>query len=267
MSQIKYYFENLPKTNKDYYLQIVNNRTLTSVYHSHDFYELIIFLKGSSVHYVNGETYQIKSGQMVCLFPNDFHKFISQSEDTYAISLSVNVSEFISIADIFGFSLGNLPHIKPIDFFDSSNTIYNQSISCLSTYKNNDYKLLLCHLFNDMTYTINSGNDALLNDTFKLMQHPENMKDGIKAMMRISGYSRSQLYRLVKSYTGLTVNEYLMELRLKTAYQYILYTDNTFEQIGEDVGYKSFSHFCKIFKEKFSVTPAQLRKTRPINTI
>ena len=118
-----------------------------------------------------------------------------------------------------------------------------------------------------MTYTINSGNDALLKDTFKLMQHPENMKDGIKAMMRISGYSRSQLYRLVKSYTGLTVNEYLMVLRLKTAYQYILYTDNTFEQIGEDVGYKSFSHFCKIFKENFSVTPAQLRKTRPINTI
>ena len=85
--------------------------------------------------------------------------------------------------------------------------------------------------------------------------------------MKISGYSRSQLYRVVKRCIGISVNEYLTGLRLDTANKYIIYTDKALEDISEMVGYKSFSHFNKLFKNKFCISPAQLRKTEPIDTI
>ena len=43
-------------------------------------------------------------------------------------------------------------------------------------------------------------------------------------------------------------------------------TENGAEEISEEIGFKSFSHFNKIFKEKYGITPSLLRKSHGIWT-
>ena len=95
--------------------------------------------------------------------------------------------------------------------------------------------------------------------TLKEMEKTQNIKEGIPAMIEISNYSRSRLSKLIRKYLGISLHEYISGLRLEAAHKDIVLTDKSLEEIGESVGYLSFSHFQKIFKEKYGITPARLR--------
>ena len=267
MKEVRYYyFEDLPSVN-NYYLQFVNRRKLNRFYHSHDFYEIVIFLNGSAKQLVNGCEYQFNKGDAICLSPKDKHMFVSQSENISILSLSIKTEEFINAAAVFGYTLDKNKYAEQVDCSDKLNEIYRYLLACLNSNEVNDYKILLCLIISSLTGRKQTNNCKELELTFEEMHNPQNMKDGIEAMMRISGYSRSQLYRILKRHIGISVNEYLTDLRLNTANKYIVYTDKSLEDIAEMVGYKSFSHFNKLFKNKFGISPAQLRKTGPIDTI
>ena len=266
MKDIRYFFEDFPSVD-NYYLQFVNRRKLTSVYHSHDFYEIIIFLNGSAIQLINGCEYQFKKGEAICLCPKDKHKFVSQSENISVLSLSIKTEEVVNAAAVFGYTADKNKYAEQVDCSDKFNEIYRYTLACLSSNEVNDYKMLLCLIISSLTGSKQEKNYKELELTFEEMHDPKNMKDGIGAMMRISGYSRSQLYRVLKRCIGISVNEYLTDLRMDTANKYIVYTDKTLEDISEMVGYKSFSHFNKLFKNKFGISPAQLRKTESVDTI
>ena len=68
--------------------------------------------------------------------------------------------------------------------------------------------------------------------------------------------------RLLKSQTGMTYTEYLQMLRLEKAEQLLTDTDNTIEQIAEEVGYRNKGYFYRIFVERRGCTPAQYRRKR-----
>lgn len=64
---------------------------------------------------------------------------------------------------------------------------------------------------------------------------------------------------------GKTVNGYVQEKRLGEAAVLIKNTDLTFSEIADRVGIKSKSYFSKIFKDKYGLTPSQIRKQRKTN--
>jgi AraC-like DNA-binding protein len=90
---------------------------------------------------------------------------------------------------------------------------------------------------------------------------------GIPRLTELSGYSRSHLARLVRQYYGCSLQELIIQLRLEEAYKQIILTKDSPEEIAYKVGYSSFSHFQKVFKKTFGVTPAVLRKTRATRTV
>ena len=75
------------------------------------------------------------------------------------------------------------------------------------------------------------------------------------------GYSKEYLYRLFRKEMNIGVNEYLTEVRLEKARQYM--TDSTNLKIYEAcemVGYEDPVYFSKIFKKKYGVLPKDYRK-------
>ena len=68
--------------------------------------------------------------------------------------------------------------------------------------------------------------------------------------------------RLLKVQTGMTYIEYLQMLRLERAELLLTETNNTIEQIAEEVGYHNKGYFYRIFIERNNCTPAQYRKKR-----
>ena len=101
----------------------------------------------------------------------------------------------------------------------------------------------------------------------KEMKKRDMLKAGIPAFVAESGYSRPQLSRLVKKYLHMTLYEYISGQRLETAYNDLVLTRSRPEDIAEELGYKSFSHFSQKFKKTYGITPAELRKQKGVWTI
>lgn len=99
------------------------------------------------------------------------------------------------------------------------------------------------------------------------MQLHENLNIGIDAMLSLSGYSRTQLTRLMKQHMHTTPHEYLLHSRMQAAYNLLLYSPQTAEEIGESVGYFSYSHFHRIFKDRFGLSPKELQRKSKIQTL
>jgi AraC family transcriptional regulator of arabinose operon len=73
------------------------------------------------------------------------------------------------------------------------------------------------------------------------------------------GMSVSRATHFFKQYFGLTIMQYLVNVRLDRAVDRMKYTTQTLEQIAADCGFGSYTHFFNTFKEKFGLSPTDFR--------
>ena len=69
------------------------------------------------------------------------------------------------------------------------------------------------------------------------------------------GISRAQLYRKIKTMTGISPNDIIREARLKRADRLLETTDKSISEIAYEVGFSSPSYFTKCYREFFGRTP------------
>ena len=69
------------------------------------------------------------------------------------------------------------------------------------------------------------------------------------------GISRAQLYRKIKSITGISPNDIIREARMKRAERLLETTDKSVSEIAYEVGFSSPSYFTKCYREFFGRTP------------
>ena len=74
------------------------------------------------------------------------------------------------------------------------------------------------------------------------------------------GLSRVQLYRKVKTITGLTPVELLRKMRLQQGYVLLTTTNKTVAEIAFEVGFNTPGYFSKCFKEQYGKLPMDLRQ-------
>lgn len=72
--------------------------------------------------------------------------------------------------------------------------------------------------------------------------------------------SRSQLYRKIKTLTGVSVNEFIRNFRLEKAKELIELGNDNINEISYKVGFSSPSYFTKCFKEKYGYLPTHNNK-------
>jgi len=72
--------------------------------------------------------------------------------------------------------------------------------------------------------------------------------------------SRSQLYRKMKTLTGVSVNEFIRNVRLEKAKHLIELGNNNINEITYIVGFTSPSYFAKCYKIKYGYLPTQEKK-------
>ncbi|MCI9845444.1 hybrid sensor histidine kinase/response regulator transcription factor [Flavobacterium pectinovorum] len=72
--------------------------------------------------------------------------------------------------------------------------------------------------------------------------------------------SRSQLYRKIKTLTGVSVNEFIRNVRLEKAKELIELGNDNITEISFKVGFSSPSYFTKCYKEKYRYLPTHNNK-------
>lgn len=272
MNRFTYSFQQIKLQSKSNYIfQYVKNRTLSSVYHAHDFYEIIYCLQGEVWQTVNRSDYNMRQHGVLLLRPGDCHCFIGQSDGAEILCLSVCKAEFEQLCkafspDLMGQLHRNAPAVQNMPPFWPYNETDFKSLTEIPAEQ--DFKLLLCCFLRFYMLHLNKHSivPPMLLHAVHEMEKPQNLKQGIPAFLILSGYSQSHLARLVKKYFNCSLKQYVNELRLQKAYDSIILTPKSIEEICEGLGFASKSHFYKIFKTRFGQTPAALRRQNGIWT-
>lgn len=72
--------------------------------------------------------------------------------------------------------------------------------------------------------------------------------------------SRASVYRLFSEKLGAPPHAYLHRIRLERAAFLLATTEKTVTKISEEIGFKDFCYFSKLFKKQFGMPPGEYRK-------
>lgn len=82
----------------------------------------------------------------------------------------------------------------------------------------------------------------------------------LKDIAKNSGLNHTTLTKLMKEETGMTAMEYLMNYRIDVAKKHLAFTDIPLKELAMRCGFKTVSHFTRVFKDRTGKTPAFYRK-------
>ena len=81
-----------------------------------------------------------------------------------------------------------------------------------------------------------------------------------EALSKELSMNRTYLCKLFTEETGLTINQYVTQVKLEEARRLMDITPKSIAEIAEYLGYSSQSYFQRVFKKQFGITPGEYRK-------
>jgi len=246
------------------------------VYHDHDFYEICYMLNGEIPHIVNEQQLDLSSGDMVFLRPEDKHIYLRKKSKAKHRDILFQRDFFKSVMEFLGkdfSSTYNSPTL-PIKINVSMEEI-EEIESLIENYyaiqhenikeKMLNAKFILIKLLHYLQNNVKTKKDpysqypSWLKDLLQQMNMRQLYKEGLPTIMSLFNYSKSYMCNVFKKYMGMTMTEYLNDLRLQYAASQIKLTTGSILIISQEAGFSSISYFNKQFKKKYHCTPRQYR--------
>jgi transcriptional regulator GlxA family with amidase domain len=84
----------------------------------------------------------------------------------------------------------------------------------------------------------------------------------IPALAKLENLSLSRYNTVFREVTGTSPSNYIKQLRLNAACEFLLSTDMPINLIGESVGYPNPYFFSKIFKRNIGMSPTEYRRNK-----
>jgi signal transduction histidine kinase/DNA-binding response OmpR family regulator/streptogramin lyase len=86
-------------------------------------------------------------------------------------------------------------------------------------------------------------------------EHIDDEDFSVETFSKLVGMSRVSLYNKLNSLTNHSVQKFIFSIRLKRAAQLLKESGMTVTEVAYSVGFKDPSHFSKLFKKQFGVSP------------
>ena len=71
---------------------------------------------------------------------------------------------------------------------------------------------------------------------------------------------RTILYQKIKDITGMSIKEFILDVRLKRAAQLLKDSDLTIAEISDRTGFANPKYFSVCFKRRFDISPTDFKK-------
>ena len=259
-------------------------RFLPAFDHSLEFVKIVYVAQGKCNFYLNNKKTILESGSIVIICPNIDQSFFISNDDDIVINVIMRcasfeklfsplLSETNDISDYFWQMLyvKNFSHVLQFDCKNNSEIRHlilqlyyeSQMKPKQSLIIINSYVLLLFgqiihyHLDTVQTYAGKKRNKHISN----ILQYITNNKETVNLQQLSDIFSLSQGYlsRHIKEETGDSFSKLLQKIRLSEAEYLLLNSTMSVEEIVFRIGYTDVSHFYKIFKNAYKLTPNNYR--------
>ncbi len=224
--------------------------------HLHQSFEYITALAGEVTVTVDQETYRLKVGDAVLVFPNQLHSIECEDGEHMLCIFSPEL--------IRAYTSKTATKIPVNNFFSPDPSLQN-ALLLLSenapSFEKKGILYSLCTAFDrSATYQTRIRNDHLL--LYKIFEFVENNYKNSCSLANLSkemGYDYSYLSRYFKKITQLSFNEYVNRYRINNACRVLTNTTDSMIQCAFESGYRSLRSFNRNFKTIMGITPQEYR--------
>lgn len=236
--------------------------------HIHTFYVINYVISGTITQVVNGNTINLKQGDILLLNVGAEHHVLAPDDNDIMINISLH-KDLLN----FKFEPDNKPYLlfKKINGEDQMQQVLDMIIEeyfYKDRYSTNNIKDILRVL--DRLFKRNSTIsfspekekvDKLVQKMlYELSQHYNNIS--LKMLANKLSYNASYLGTVFKENIGRSFHQVLLDKRLTVAYHDLLFTSLTIDEIYTSVGFTNKTTFYNGFKDKYKQTPNEVRKVQ-----
>lgn len=255
--------------------------------HRHNYVEMIYMCKGTTTHIIDGREVVLEKGDLLFLNQNATQEIMPAGKDDIAINFIIQPQFFDIAFEMIGdgdnllrdFLVGSLCedgrrtsylYFHVADVLPIQNLIENMIWSLLNNQINKRSSnqltmgLLFLHLQNHMEKMKISGKEHHQQFEAQVLNYVETKyKDGSLAeLSELMGYSVYWMSHEIKKRTGKTYKELVQTKRMNQATYMLKNSDVSVTEIIRMVGYDNTSYFYRKFKEKYGISPKEMRKSK-----
>ena len=243
--------------------------------HYHDYYELFLMLEGNALHMVNGAQIRLPKGSLVLIRPRDCHDYIGvNGKDFSFLNIAFTAETAQAIFDYLGegFPVEALleaelpPEVQLSEYEFSRLGQRMDSIRALDPGDHRRRKTMLRILLFDI-FTRHFAGEAHSEDRMPLwlesmcatMSRSGGFTQGSEYFFSLTDRSREHVSRCMKRYTGMTVSEYINNLRLNYIANMLRSSNHSVAEIVFESGFNNISWASQQFRQKYGMTLSQYR--------
>ena len=238
--------------------------------HWHEFYEIEFLLEGTANETINGDLYRIKEGYITLLSPNDFHYIETANNKPLKYAVCCIRKEDVPKALKQKLEANKPPYLLKMseNNIQKLKYLFDAFFDEISTSKDSlTAKFLVLSI---MSICIDLASQNILPDCDKLDEKFKNVKLILQYVNQHCtekltrdkiaeefNYSPNYLSRLFKKNIGVSLSQYIINLRMEKAMELLHTSSLCVGEIISTVGYSSPSLFYKHFYDSFKTIPKQ----------
>ncbi len=254
---------------KDTFVLLNHDESLSSPVHAHEFYEVEYILRGTTEQVINNEKIVGNKGDIFFFIPGDTHSF-DKSSDYDAINCLFHPELLKAFSAFNGeFNAANiqkkisLSYFKMADFESAlhcmEKELHIKGVNYRNTVKSLAFLILNYILKFDTEYRTEIDPKTKLD--ILLAYIDENYASVTpKELAEKFFYNQNYLCKIFKENTAMTMTNYINRIRINHALHAICTTSIPIEQIAFNVGIPDKKNFYKLFKAQCGLTPSSFRK-------
>lgn len=242
------------------------NHTLCENIHCHPEMEIIVCYEGGCSALINSQEIQFEAGEFVVVFPNQMHSYKHLEGSNFRVLI---------------FSLDCLPHIKKYissNLFSKNKFSFNESENVAeimarlkNRLENDDFvdttkfigylNLLMADIIPTLeVQSISRGDNELLINTLNYCNENFTQRITLEDIADAMRVTPSKISRMLNRRFEMSLPQFIGNLRISEACNYLKSTELTVAEISGRVGVDSIRSFNRLFIKIIGQTPTEYRK-------
>lgn len=252
--------------------------------HAHAFDELVIILKGTAMHVIDGQEFPVRAGDVFVIAPNRLHQY----EQMHGLALANLLFDAKALA-MEQWDIRALPGFHALFALEPAFRAQHQFRSRLqlserqlnrvnelihdltqeTTQKNPGYRVMAKGLFMQLAvllsrvYSAKPTDESLdllrIGDAIAHIETHYAEKVTLDELARKSHLSKRHFQRVFQECLGRSPIDHLIHVRAQKAAALLRQTDRTITDIAFDCGFSDSNYFTRCFRKAMGQTPKQYR--------
>ena len=236
---------------------------------SHPAFVLAWVQNGQVVLHLDSGKTTLTEGDVVFLRPNDRHGFQGRGDEPLLTAVMIRPEDLKELSDSFPTLRGQFFWSSSADPDRASRDIPQLaalSQAALQLERGTRDRLAL-HAFLlpllrdllDARPDVSEDTPDWLVQAIVAARNPAVFRDGAAGFVKITGRAHPHVSRTARKYLGQSPSEYVNTIRMQHAARQLSSSNDPLAEIAEGCGIANLSHFHRLFRGTYGMTPAQFR--------